>query len=100
MAEVEQAEDIEIIDQYFKDKKKPIPLFNNISTRNNIFDGLAEVFAEERKDLSEQFEAFFLLLDTNSDGRLTKSERVAAAAFFTPETLPTAVSKKAAHFMS
>ena len=80
MAEVDQAEDIEIIDQYFKeneDKKKSIPIF---STKiKNLNDELKKVIAKQRETLSQQSETFFLSLDTNSDGRLTQSERVAAA---------------------
>ena len=82
MAKVELAEDIEIIDQYFKenkDKKKSIPIF---STKiKNLNDESKKVIAKQRERLSQQSETLFLLLDNNSDGRLTQSERVAAAAF-------------------
>ena len=44
--------------------------------------------------MSEQAEAYFLLLDTNNDGKLTQSERAIAAAL-TPETLPNELGETA-----
>ena len=95
MAEVEQAEDLEMIDQYFSekiDKQKSIPFFSKVYNDQGPI-----VF--ERKSLPEQAENFFLSLDINNDGILTQSERVAAAAF-TSETLPNGVTEAVAEFMS
>ena len=99
MAEVEQAEDIEMIDQYFSekiDKQKSIPFFSKVEYMND----LKQIsFAFDREVLSEQAAIFFLSLDINNDGILTQSERVAAWGF-TPETLPNGVDEWAADFMS
>ena len=99
MAEVEQAEDIEMIDQYFsekKDKQKSIPFFSKVEYMNKMKQ---ISFAFDREVLSEQAAIFFLSLDINNDGILTQSERVAAWGF-TPETLPNGVDEYAAVFMS
>ena len=54
--------------------------------------------AEDREIVSMCAEAFFLSLDTNSDGKLTQSERAAAAAF-TEETLPDGLSMAVVNFV-
>ena len=99
MAEVEQAEDLEMIDQYFsekKDKQKSLPFF---SKYEYLDAGSQIAHAFDREVVYEQAEIFFLSLDINNDGILTQSERVAAAAI-TLETLPNGVTEGWAGFMS
>ena len=57
------------------------------------------MIAEELEDFSKQAAAFFILLDTNNDGKLTQSER-ASAVILTPETLPNELDEGVTEFLS